>query len=239
MEAKIVLARPVYPENIGLVARAMANFGFSELALVRPLCDWKGDAAKSRAMRGKGILLGAKEFDSIGKAGADCANIVATTAKAGGGKIGRTAVTARQLAMKLSGSKKKIAIVFGNEPDGLSNGEIAECDFAATIPCKSSYNTLNLSHAAAVFLYELQAAGKEKALFREAGAGQKKLLLQKLAETLKAMDGIDNKEAVGASFRALLGRSLISEKEACAIAAFLNEARKGIQKNTPRGKEKN
>ena len=232
MEAKIVLARPIYAENIGLVARAMANFGFSELALVKPLCDWKSPGAKSRAMHGKGILLGAKEFGCIGEAASDCAHVVATTAKAGGEKIGRTAVTARQLAVKFAGSKKKIAIVFGNEPDGLSNTEIAECDFVATIPCKSGYNTLNLSHAAAIFLYELQAAGKEKALFKEAGAGQKKLLLKKLAETLKAMDGIDNKEAVGASFRALLGRSLISEKEACAIAAFLNEARKGLRKSS-------
>ncbi|MCX6799266.1 MAG: RNA methyltransferase, partial [Candidatus Diapherotrites archaeon] len=148
MRAKIVLARPMYEENIGLIARAMANFGCSELALVQPQCEWKSEKAKSRAMHGKGILQKAKKFGSIKEACADCSCAIATTAKAGGGKIGRTAVTARKFAEKFAGSSQKIALVFGSEPDGLSNSEAGECDFVATIPASPEYKTLNISHAA-------------------------------------------------------------------------------------------
>ena len=69
MRVKIVLVRPVYPENVGLVARAMANFDCCELAIVRPECIWKSGIAKSRAMHGMQVLTKAGEFDSIHRSG--------------------------------------------------------------------------------------------------------------------------------------------------------------------------
>lgn len=226
MKAKIVLARPVYEENIGLVARAMANFGFKEMALVKPECNWKSGKAKSRAMKGKRILERAKTFNSIKEATGDCSCAVATTAKKG---AKRNAVSAEELAKRLGKSTGKAAIVLGPEPSGLTNSEIAECDFIASIPASKEYPTLNLSHAACIILYSLYSQKRGKP-FKEASPATKRLMLQKFEESLGLVRSIDDKKAVKSAFRALCSRTLISEKEARAMAALFSETRKGLER---------
>ena len=232
MKAKIVLVRPVYPENIGLVARAMANFGFEELALVKPECDWKSDKAKSRAMHGKRVLLKAKEFESISEAVEDCSYAIATSAKKGGN---RNALAPAEIVKRFGNSRAKIALVFGSEPSGLTNGEIAECDFVASIPACEKYTTLNLSHAVCVMLYALYAKGGKGRAFDDAKPATKRLLLKAFEKDLEMLLSIDDKKAVRAAFRGLVGRSLLSEKEARALVAFLSETRKAMKGKGEKG----
>jgi tRNA/rRNA methyltransferase len=231
MKAKIVLVRPVYPENIGLVARAMANFGFGELCLVRPECGWKGEKAKSRAMHGKGVLLRAREFGSIREALKGCTYAIATSAKKGGK---RNAMAPEKIAETFDGGNAKIALVFGSEPSGLTNEEMAECDLLCTIPASEEYGTLNLSHSVAIILYAIFSHGKKRAAFESASSATKGLLLKSFEKGLGAMQGIDDKRAVRASFKALCSRALVSEKEAMALVAFLSGAGKSIKSRQKR-----
>ena len=222
-KAKIVLVRPLYGENVGLVARAMANFGFKELALVRPECDFKSGKAKSRAMHGKPVLLKAKQFGSLGEAVKGCAYAVATSAKQ---RKNRPFLELPAFVKRFSGSSSKIALVFGPEPSGLSAAEIDECDFVVSIPASRKYSTLNLSHAVCTMLYSLFSPGKEKGHeFREASPASKKKLLELFEADLKRATRINDRAMVRASFKALLARGLLSEKEAKALTAFFWEKR--------------
>ncbi len=236
MKSRVVLSRPLYEENVGLAARAAANFGCREMAVVRPRCNWRSTTALSRAMHGKGILLRAKEFGNLGQATAGCSYVIATTAKAGkGGKISRAAVPLKRFAGEFASSRKKAAIVFGPEPSGLTNEEIAECDFVVTVPSSCKYRALNLGCAVALVLYELFSAKAGKGFcFREAGHLKRRLLAEKFQAVEEMLPGIENRKAVLASFKALTGRALLGEKEASALLAFLSETEKEL-----RGKGKN
>jgi len=224
LNAKIVLARTVYEENVGLVARAMANFGFSELALVKPECNWLSGKAKSRAMHGQGVLLNAKKFGSIGEAVKDCSFAIAFSAKKG---AKRNSISIEEIGRRIAESRAKIALVFGSEPSGLENGEIAECDFVAAIPAAEKYPALNLSHAVAIALYSFFKTAKAKKSFPAAKPATKRLLLNAFESELELLSSIDDKKAVLAAFRALVSRSLVSEKEAKAMVAFLKGIGKG------------
>ncbi len=233
LKVKIVLVRPVYDENVGLTARTMANFGYRELALVGPECDWNSGKAKSRAMHGKSLLLKAKEFDSIKEAVKDCSYAIATSARKG---KNRNFLKPVEIAERFGKSNAKIALVFGSEPSGLSNREIAECDFVASIPASAKYPTLNLSHAVCVMLYQLfaesekKAGNGKKAGFKSAKPTTKKILVKIFEKDLSLLSSIDDKKAVLASFKALCSRSLLSEKEAKALIAFLSETEKSLNK---------
>jgi len=227
MQAKIVLIRPVYEENLGLVARAVANFGFRELALVKPECGWKSGKAKSRAMHGKQVLEKAKEYNSIEAATKDCAYVIATSAKKGSK---RNVLSPSEIAKRFGKSKSKIALVFGPEPSGLTNAEIGECDFLAQIPASPKYVTLNLSHAVCIMLYQLFLE-REKGSSNDAKASTRKQLLDVFEQDLTLLPSINNKKTVLASFKALSSRALLSEKEAKAMIAFLSQAGKRMRKS--------
>jgi len=216
LKAKIVLVRPKYGENVGLAARACANFGCRELALVRPECDFKSGKAKARAMHGQNVLLKAKIFDSIEEAVKDCSYVVCTSAKA---RKNRKALGLGEFAERFAGGRGKVGLVFGPEPSGLSAGEIDECDFVVGIEASGKYPTLNLSHAVCVVLYSLFSAGKDKR-FSQAKPASKRKLVELFETSLGKSRGIQDKAMVLASFRALTARSLLSEKEAGALIAF-------------------
>jgi len=219
---RIVLVRPHYAENVGLVARAMANFGFKEFVLVRPECDFKGNLAKSRACHGQKVLLKAKSVECLGKALKGCTYAVATSAKA---RKNRPFLEFPAFAERLGKSSAKIALVFGPEPDGLSGEELDECDFLVKIPASKEYSTLNLSHAVCIALFLLFSKKAKRPAFSEAGPASKKKLVELFENDLEMVRGIADKAMVRASFKALVSRSLLSEKEAKALAAFFG--RKG------------
>ena len=228
MIKKVVLVRPIYEENLGLIARAGANFDCKELCLVKPECSKKNGKARSRAMHGIKVLENAKEFDSITEATKDCAYAIATSARKG---KGRNALTLEETRKKFGKSKGKIALVFGSEPSGMTNEEIKECDFVMSISASKKYPTMNLSHAVCVVLYSLFETKEEKHAFKDVKPATKKKVLGKFLEDLNNLEGIDDRKQVLSSFKALLSRSLLSEKEAKALLAFLSKKGKAPKRD--------
>lgn len=233
METAIVLVECTYPENLGLAARAMKNFGLKKLFLVNPLADKESDKAKSRAMHAQDLLKNASIHSSLESALAKTDFSIATTAFSSQSKgKGRKALTPKQLAEKFSDSNAKIALVFGREPNGLTNEEIQKCDFIVSIPTNKKYPVLNLSHACSILFYELfQSTGKRKKLFKTAGKKHKQAAIQKFRELAQANPRIRNKQRVTNSFKHLISRAPVTEKELKAITGVIAESLKKIKKD--------
>jgi tRNA/rRNA methyltransferase len=168
----IILVRPQLAVNIGMCARAMANFGLSDLRLVSPREGWprtgalrKGaNAAAAGAVH---LLEAAKLFDSLDEAVADLNFVYATTARERGQfKPIFTPSEAMPVAARAIAAGEKRGVLFGPERTGLSNDEAALADALITFPVNRAYASLNLAQAVLLVGYEvLRAAGEAKAPF--------------------------------------------------------------------------
>jgi len=156
MKFRIVLVEPKYEGNIGSVARVMKNFGFKELVLVKP--PPLGDFCRAMASHAGDVLNNCKTFDSFVDAVKNSNIMVGTTAITGKSDDEHTRMpffTPKELKEKLCGKVGEISLVFGREDAGLSNEEIKKCDMIVGVPTCMEYPVMNLSHAVAIILYEL------------------------------------------------------------------------------------
>lgn len=155
---RVVLVRPHYPGNVGAVARLMANFGLSQLSLVNPHADPLSAEARRLSTHGEFLLDSANVVESLEEAVADCTLVLATSASVEGvyreHNYGRPEEMLPSLVEAIADSP--CALVFGPEPSGLSNAEIARCHGMIRILTDSEHSSLNLSHAVAICLHELR-----------------------------------------------------------------------------------
>src|SRR3989344_5359117 len=160
----VILHQPEVAGNVGAVARLMANFGFSKLVIISPKCDIKSLEAEGRAKHARFILKNAQVTDEKILESFD--TLVATTGRVGTDfNIPRSPLTPKQAAelmQEVIKKKHRIGILFGSEGHGLSNELVKKCDFTITIPAHPKYQTLNLSHAVGIVLYELFLATAEE-----------------------------------------------------------------------------
>src|SRR6266571_432798 len=154
---RIVLVEPKNEGNVGAIARVMKNFGVEDLVLVRP-CPL-GAEARQRAMHGVDVLGSARTVPDIEEATADVDLLVATSGveTSNEKRFARISIPPRDLAARTSAMKGRVGILFGREDFGLRDEDIRACDLLVTIPASKSYPILNVSHAAAILLYELHA----------------------------------------------------------------------------------
>jgi tRNA/rRNA methyltransferase len=233
MDVVVVLVEPQYEENLGLVARAMANFGAQELRLVNPEAEHLGDKAIARAMHARHILVDAKINNSLDDALSDCVISAATTAKPSVNNISpRNALALHVFAEHACKLKGKIALVFGRESSGLTNEEIGKCNLTLYIPASSSYPTLNLSHAVTITLYELFRCSKKTRTtsFPVCTAETRKLVEEQFRMLVGLLPKIQNKSGAVQSFHGLLGRALLTEKEARTLLAVFSHARQHLER---------
>jgi tRNA/rRNA methyltransferase len=159
----VILVEPQLGENIGAVARAMANFGLSRLRLVRPRQAWPNDKARMMAAGADRVLDGAELYDTLEAAVADCAFVLATTARAHdqAKPVVGPAEAAALLAPRVAAGET-VAILFGRERNGLENDEVALADRIVTLPVNPAFASLNLAQAVVIVAYEwFKIAGGE------------------------------------------------------------------------------
>ena len=156
----VVLVEPAGELNIGSVARLCANFGVHSLRLVNPQCDHQSEDSQRMAVHGRPMLERATVHESLLSALADCRRAVATCGRIDHGEI--PLQTADQaLAWLLSSGDDQarkgepVAVVFGREDRGLSNSELRLCQKVLSLHSDTTYPSLNLSHAVAVVLHEM------------------------------------------------------------------------------------
>jgi tRNA/rRNA methyltransferase len=156
----VVLVEPQLGENIGMVARAMANFGLSELRLVRPRDGWPSAKAQAAASKADHVINGATVYDTLEAAIADLSFVFATTARARDGfKAVRGPEHAAKALRARFDSSQRCGVLFGRERWGLNNEEIALADEIVTFPVNPAFASLNIAQAVLLMSYEWMKSG--------------------------------------------------------------------------------
>jgi len=158
----IILVEPQLGENIGMVARAMANFGLSELRLVNPRDGWPSEKARAAASRADHVIDAVTVFDDLASALADLNFVFATTARQRDGfKSVRGPVEAGRVLRARHAMGQRTGILFGRERFGLYNDEVGLADEIVTFPVDPDFSSLNIAQAALLMSYEWMKSGLE------------------------------------------------------------------------------
>ncbi|USU10244.1 RNA methyltransferase [Sphingomonadaceae bacterium OTU29MARTA1] len=152
MNPVIVLVRPQLGENIGKAARAMLNFGLTEMRLVSPRDGWPNPNAGPAASGADIVLERAQVFDSVADAVADCAHVYATTVRKRG--VTKPVVTPEVAAHEVHAAPERSAFLFGPERSGLETEDVALARTILTVPINPEFGSLNLAQAVILVAYE-------------------------------------------------------------------------------------
>ncbi|EJC66612.1 RNA methyltransferase, TrmH family, group 1 [Rhizobium leguminosarum bv. viciae WSM1455] len=158
----IILVEPQMGENIGMVARAMANFGLAELRLVNPRDGWPNEKALATASKADHVIEATKVYDTLEQAVADLNFVYATTARERDGyKPVRSPVIAAETLRARFCAGEGTGILFGRERWGLTNEEVALADEIVTFPVNPAFASLNIAQAVLLMSYEWMKSGME------------------------------------------------------------------------------
>jgi tRNA/rRNA methyltransferase len=147
-----VLVRPQLGENIGKAARAMLNFGLTEMRLVAPRDGWPNPAAGPAASGADIVLEKAQVFETVADALADCTQVYATTVRKRG--LVKPVVTPEEAAREIHAEPGRTAILFGPERSGLETDDVAIARKILTVPINPEFGSLNLAQAVILVAYE-------------------------------------------------------------------------------------
>ena len=191
----IVLVEPQLGENIGAAARAMANFGLSQLRIVKPRQSWPNDKARMMAAGADRVLDEAVLFDTLEAAIADCSFVFATTARVHdqAKRVIGPADAAAEAAPRI-GAGETVAIVFGRERNGLENDEVALADCIVTLPVNPAFASLNLAQAIVIVAYEwfkLVGSGLPFAMPQKSASAPKQQLLAFFASLERELEKVE------------------------------------------------
>lgn len=157
----VVLVRPQLDLNVGAVARAMANFGASDLRIVAPgpRCNHLSEDARRMAAGADAVLEAADVFETLDGAASDLSLVWATTSR--GRALTKLVDTPREAAVgaqALEGGAHTggggVGVLFGCEASGLSNDEVARASRVMCVPTDPAFCSLNLAQAVLLVLYE-------------------------------------------------------------------------------------
>ncbi|TPW25875.1 RNA methyltransferase [Pararhizobium mangrovi] len=242
----VVLVEPQLAENIGMVARAMANFGLSELRLVAPRDGWPNERARASASRADHVIDGARMFATLGEAIADLNFVFATTARERDGyKPVRSPVDAARTLRGRSEAGQATGVLFGRERWGLLNEEVALADEIVTFPVNPAFASLNLAQAVLLVAYEWMKSGLEKETatpfsgpeMEPASKDQMQGLFDHLEEALDARGYFrppDKKAKLVDNLRAVLTRQGFYEPEVRVLRGVISSLDRYTPEN-PRG----
>ena len=215
----VVLVAPQGGLNIGSVARAMANFGFTDLRLVAPEVNHLGKDARLMAVKAAVILESAAVYPDLQSALADCHLALGTTRRFGKYREDFLHPSEISSVAEPYAGEGRIALVFGREDRGLLTAEIDLCQRFITIPTHDELPSMNLAQAVSLCLYETANGSYEQVQ----EPGQKRLasgetlesMYRHMRQTLLDIDYLDpnNPEHIIHAFRRIFGRALLNDRE--------------------------
>jgi tRNA/rRNA methyltransferase len=148
----IILVRPQLGQNIGKAARAMLNFGLTEMRLVAPRDGWPNPDAGPAASGADVVLEQAKVFDNVQDSVADCSVIYASTVRRR--DLVMPVMGPSEMAGEIAASPRRSAILFGPERSGLETEDVALANAIVTVPINPDFGSLNLAQAVILLAYE-------------------------------------------------------------------------------------
>jgi len=217
---RLVLVEPEGKINMGFILRLAKNFSVSEICVVNPAFQMEDPEVIEFSAKGKDMIKRVTIKETLEECIRDSSLVVCTTSKSRPEKdVLRYGVTPDYLREVLP-REGLISLVFGRESVGLTREELKECDIISSLITLSSYNVLNLSHAVAIYLYEIS---KFEAPLNPMECG---------AETIKAIRKLIEEivpnlkdEREGIALKHIIFRSGLKKSECGAIYKFLKEVR--------------
>ena len=243
----IILSHAQLGENIGAAARAMANFGLSDLRLVAPRDGWPNKKADAMAAGAIDIVRDARVFASTQQAIAELHLVYAPTARERG--TTKEVITPAEAAKRLHNAAshgEKTGILFGNERAGLDNDEISLCDCVITIPT-AQFASLNLGQAVLLNAYEWLRAGdatppsrvEHSPIHRRPRRDELFQLFDHLERELKASGFLyppEKRDAMVRAIRATLHRARLTYQEVQTLRGMIVALAKGKHRVKKDGK---
>jgi tRNA/rRNA methyltransferase len=163
----VILMEPQLPDNIGMVARAMANFGLDDLRLIAPRDGWPNEKARIAASGANYVIDDATAFPSLEHSIGDVNWLAATTARQR--DLRKPVMTPLEAVAEMRARiarGERCAVLFGRERSGLETTEIANADALIMIPVNSRFASLNLAQAVLILGYEWMRASEGQSLGR-------------------------------------------------------------------------
>ncbi len=226
-----VLVRPLQAGNVGSAARALKNMGFGDLRLVAPGAAAGGRVAAAMAVHAEDVLHGARRYNELGAALADCTVAVGTTCRPGLYRSGVVALREAAAQLIAEAAANRIAIIFGPEDTGLVNRELKLCQRLVTIPTAPEYPSLNLAQAVMLAAYELMlAAGAARRMppaEPHAPSAMVDAMMERMSQALVSIGFLpaENPEHIMFALRAIFGRAGLSARELDILSGLARQIR--------------
>ena len=231
MKVRVVLVEPLEAGNVGAAARAMKNFGFTDLWITGGKSERTDNVSAWWAVGAIDVVESATRVDTLEEALVDCHLTIATTAAARGRQVYDQLLPAdvAQLAKETLGDEHRIAIVFGREKSGLTGREVMLCQRTAIIPTWPEFPTMNLAQSVAIFCYEL-GKGLHARRPKNADPAPHQLLHNLTTHTRALLDEIDyfgdkSPDRMCAELQAIVGRAGLTTREASLLLSLVRKIR--------------
>ena len=163
----VILMEPQLPDNIGMVARAMANFGLDDLRLIAPRDGWPNEKARIAASGANYVIDDATAFPSLEQAMGNLTWLAATPARQR--DLRKPVMTPLEAVAEMRrriAQGERCGVLFGRERSGLETTEVANADALIMIPVNSRFASLNLAQAVLILGYEWMRANDGQSLGR-------------------------------------------------------------------------
>lgn len=227
MHVRIILVEPQESGNVGAAARAMKNFGFTDLWIVGGKTERTDDVSSWWAVGAIDVVNEATRVDTLEEALADCHLTVATTAVRGRHVFEQLHPhDVARLAEETLGPDHRLGVVFGRETFGLSAREVMLCQRTASIPTWPEFPTMNLAQSVAIFCYELGKGLRPK---RDDADPAPHHLLQHLNNHARSLMheigyfGDKSPDRICSELLALAGRAALTTREASLLLALVRQ----------------
>jgi tRNA/rRNA methyltransferase len=234
MHIRIILVQPHEAGNVGAAARAMKNFGLTDLWIAGERPQRSDNVSEWWAKGATDVLSAVRRVPTLEEALAGVHLSVATTAVRGRQVFEQlTPYDVARLAEEQLGDEHTLALVFGREESGLSGAEVAMCQRTASIPTSPVYPTMNLAQSVAIFCYELAKGLRPQRAPRDPAPSE--LILRLNARTRRLLEevgffGSNAPDRLWAELQALAGRAALSAREASMLLSFVAHVEKRIGK---------
>ncbi len=229
-----ILVNPQLGENIGSCARALKNFGFSKLDLVKPRDGWPNTKARMTSVGAYDIIKKSKIFKNTRDSIKQYDLIFSTSARKR--DINKKHISISNFSKILKKNKKlKIGIMFGPEDSGLSNQDLSYSNYVIQIPTSKKFSSINLSHSVIIICYEIFSLFNSKKFKKDTKllevSSKKKtfMIIKHLKNLLEKKNFFKNKEKQSTmliNFNNLFYRMELSDKETRILASIISTLNK-------------
>lgn len=216
---RFVLVHPQQGGNVGSTARAIKNFGFSRLDLVAPECDPLGREARMMSVDARDVLERATIHDSLDDALEEASTVVGTTRRVGRQRRPHWRMDALASRLVRLAGDGELAVVFGREDSGLTDGELDRCTHLVYLPSADRYPSINLAQSVMLVAYTLHmaslGAAERESVGTPAAHREREDMYGHLARALLAIGFLtpDTREVMMRRFRRIFGRAELSREE--------------------------